>query len=136
MIIQKVDPSRDNYSDYSLNGNMLTIGGVTVDLAEEEGNQEVVISFGKCNGIVHRGLMPCCAYVAEVVIPPRRYDSVEVNGPPADLFSGKEGDEVPATHMETVPVSLDLDSVILKLWPVEYNRHEEINMAEGEENAD
>jgi hypothetical protein len=34
-----------------------------------------------------------------------------------------------------VPVPLDLDSVILKLWPAEYDRQEEISMAEGEENA-
>jgi hypothetical protein len=140
MIIQAVDSSRDNYSDYSLDGNVLTIGGVAVDLAEEESDHEVIISFGKCNGVVHRGLMPCCTYVAEVLIPPRRYETVEVEGSPTGAFSsnGNDGEEedVLATHLETVSVSLDVDSVILKLWPVEHDRPEEANMAGGEGNAE
>jgi hypothetical protein len=138
MIIKKVDPVREAFSDYSLEGAVLTIGGIAVDLETEQEDQEVIITFSNHNGMIHRGMMPCCDYVAEVLIPPRRYETVEVDGPPTSGFSSNgEGNqnEAPATHMETVPVPLDLDSVILKLWPVEYNRHEEVNMAGGEENA-
>jgi hypothetical protein len=140
MIVEKVDPSREAFSDYSLEGAVLTIAGIPVKLEEEQDEQEVIITFAACEGKVHRGMMPCCQYVADVIIPPRRYESVEVDGPPENAFSGdgKKGDqeEVPATHLETVPVPLDLDSVILKLWPAEHNRHEEASMAGGEENAE
>jgi hypothetical protein len=138
MIIQKVDPAREAYSDYSLEGTVLTIGGITVELEREQEEQEVIITFSDHNGMIHRGMMPCCTYVAEVVIPPRRYETVEVDGPPSNAFSGdgKEGEEGPVQHMETVPVLLDLDSVILKLWPVEHDRQEGGNMEGGEGNAE
>jgi hypothetical protein len=139
MIVEKVDPTREAYSDYSLEEAILTIGGIAVDLEAEQEDQEVIIAFSDHNGMIHRGMMPCCNYAAEVIIPSRRYETVEVDGPPANAFSGgKKGDkeEVPATHMETVPVPLDLDSVILKLWPAEHDRHEEVSIAGGEENAE
>jgi hypothetical protein len=140
MIVEKVDPTREAYSDYSLEGAVLTIGGIAVNLEAEQEDQEVIITFSDHNGMIHRGMMPCCNYLAEAIIPPRRYETVEVDGPPANALSGegKKGDkaEVPATHMETVPVPLDLDSVILKLWPAEHDRHEEVSMAGGEENVE
>jgi hypothetical protein len=107
MIIEKVDPNRASFSDYSLEGNDLNIGGVTIDLAAEEGDQQVIISFGKCNGVIHRGLMPGCTYTAEVIIPPQKYVEVEV-----------EDDEASTTHTDMLPVPLDTNSVILKLWPL------------------
>jgi len=115
MIIEKVDPARDSYSEYSLDGTLLTVGGITVDLAEEEGDQEVIISFGKCNGMVHRGIKPCCVYVAEAIIPPRKYEDIDEDGPPENW---PEDEEAPATHTETVPVPLDTNSVTLKIWPL------------------
>jgi hypothetical protein len=131
MIVEKVDPLRNSFSDYSLDGNILIIGGVTVDLDAEEGDQEVIISFGSCNGMVHRDLMPCCTYVAEVIIPPRRYETVEMDGPASGISTGsgkgEQSDEVPATHMETVPVPLDVASVTLKLWPIVDESQGEIN---------
>jgi hypothetical protein len=119
MIIEKVDRGREAFGDYSLNGNELTVGGVTVDLAAEEDDQQVIISFGKCNGVIHRGLMPCCEYVAEVIIPPRKYQTVEVAGPSQGMTHSGTGEEeeLPATHTERVPAPLDPDSVILRLWP-------------------
>jgi hypothetical protein len=135
MLIQKVDPSREVFSDYSLEGTILSIGGIEVDLEAEQENQEVIITFSNHNGMIHRGMMPCCEYVAEVILPPRRYEAVEVDGPPVKAFSGEEGEEVPATYIETVPVPLDVDSVILKLWPAEHGR-QEADIAGGEENAD
>ena len=117
MIVEKVDLGRDSFGEYSLDGTLLKIGGVTVDLAEEECEQEAIISFGKCNGMVHRGLKPCCVYVAEVIIPPRKYETVEVEGPPENWTGGTD-EEAPVTHTETVPVPLDTNSVTLKVWPV------------------
>jgi hypothetical protein len=137
MIIQKVDPAREAFSDYSLEGAVLTIGGIAVDLETAQEDQEVIIPFSNHNGKIHQGMMPCCTYVAEVVIPPRRYEIMEAIRHPIKVSSGEEnGDEVLAAHTETTPVPIDVDSVVLKLWPAEHDRHEEIGMAGGEENAE
>jgi hypothetical protein len=139
MLIQKVDPTHEAFSDYSLEGAILTIGGIKVDLEAEQKDQEVIVTFSDDNGMIHRGMTPCCKYVAEALIPPRQYLSVEVAGPPANDFSGGGGNNseaaVPSTHTETTLVPLDVDSVILKLWPTEDGR-QETDMAEGAENAD
>jgi hypothetical protein len=140
MIIENVDPSRDSFTDYSLEGTELTIGDVTVDLADEEGDQEVIITFGSCNGKVHRGLMPCCQYVADVIIPPRKYETVEVEGPSQGTTGtgnthGKNNeDETPTTHTENVRVPLDTDSVTLRLWPIP-DQNQPIQAMEGEIDA-
>jgi hypothetical protein len=121
MIIEKIDPARESFSDYNIDGTILTLGGVTIDLALEEGDQQVIIQFGSCKGKVHCGLMPCCEHVADVVIPPRKYKTVEIDGPPQGVTqsSTEEDGELPATHTETVPVPLDVESVVLNLWPVD-----------------
>jgi hypothetical protein len=114
MIIEKVDPGREAFSDYSLEVTMLTVGGIAVDLEAEQGDQETIITFSNHEGMIHRGMMPCCEYVADVIIPPRKYETMEVEGE-----RGKnDKDEEPKMLTESVPVALDLDSVILRLWPV------------------
>jgi hypothetical protein len=115
MIIEKVDPNREAFSDYSLEGTVLTVGGIPVDLETEQGEQEVIITFSNHEGMIHRGMMPCCEYVADLIIPPRKYETVEVEN---ELGEDEDADEGPKTHTESIPVPLDLDSVVLKLWPV------------------
>jgi hypothetical protein len=114
MIIERVDPSRDVLEDYSLEGAVLNIAGIAVDIEAEQGDQEVIITFSNHNGMIHRGMMPCGEYVADVIIPPRKYETVEVE----DERGEDGGDEEPKTRTESVPVALDLDSVILRLWPL------------------
>jgi hypothetical protein len=58
--------------------------------------------------------MPCCTYVADVIIPPRRYKIVVKENL---LDNDGDTDEAP-THTESVPIPLDVESVILRLWPV------------------
>jgi hypothetical protein len=121
MIIEKVDSSREAFSDYSHEEAILTIGGIEVELAAEQGDQEAVITFAICDGKVRRGMMPCCEYVADVIIPPRRYELVEVEGPGSGTAGSgdfNDEDEEAATRTESVPVPLDPDSVTLRLWPV------------------
>jgi hypothetical protein len=132
MIIEQVDPTRASLTDYSLNGSILTIGGLSVDLAQEQGDQEVIITIGRCKGMVHRGLMgKSCEYLADVIIPPRKYETVDVEGPGSGTVGS--GDEEPVTHTESVPVPLDLDSVILRLWPVV--EQSEVTHQQGENNV-
>jgi hypothetical protein len=115
MIIENIDPERKSFSDYSLDGNILTISGVAIDLAAEEGEQEIRITLGCCNGMVHRGLMPCCTYVADVIIPPRRYETAVIES--STDINGGDTDEA-TTHTKSVPIPLDPESVVLRLWPV------------------
>jgi len=122
MIIEKVDPGRECFSDYALDGLELIIGDdVIVDLEAEESDNEVVIPFCKCNGMVHRGLMSQkqCSYVAEVIIPPRRYEDVEVEDENHVDIEDENEDEEQNTRTERIPLPLDIDSVVLRLWPVE-----------------
>jgi hypothetical protein len=119
VIIEKVDQSRDAFGDYSLEGSVLTVGGISVELEAEQGEQEVIITLSDHNGMLHRGMMPCCNYVAEIIIPPRRYELIET---PNEDMEGAE--EQAVTRTEYVPVILDLDSVRLKLWPVTARREQ------------
>jgi hypothetical protein len=122
MIIEKIDPLRECFSDYFLDGDSLTIGGVIIDLATEQDDQEKIITLGKCNGMVHRGLMPRCVYIAEVVIPPRQYGYEEIRG-----------EEDGETKTIVTPVPLDTESVVLRLWPVVDGAESEINHQPMEE---
>jgi hypothetical protein len=125
MIIEKVDPAREAFGDFSLEGTILTIGGIAVVLVAEEGDQEVIITVGSCNGAVHRGLMPRCTYVADIIIPPRKYDTVTI-----------EGENKGEATTETVPHPLDTDTVTLRLWPaVGEVGNETNNENEGENNG-
>jgi hypothetical protein len=136
MIIEKIDPNRESFSDFILEGTILTVADATIDLALEEGDQQVMIPFGSCGGKVHRGLMACCEHVADAVIPPRKYESVEVDGPPQGMAGGGMNDdgELPATHTETAPLPLDTESVVLRVWPVVGEDRTE-NIQEDKENG-
>ena len=112
MIIERVDQQvgqQDVFRDYRLDGKVLTIGGIAVDLEAEQGDQQIIITFACCGGTIHRGMMSCGKYAAEVLIPPRRYETVEV------VEEVSEAEQ--RTHIESVPVPLDIDCVTLKLWP-------------------
>jgi hypothetical protein len=137
MIIEKIDPTRESFNDFTLEGAILTVGGVTIDLSLEEGDQQVIIQFGSCQGVVHRGLMPCCEHVADVIIPPRKYQTVEVEGSPQETTrNDMSEEEEPATYTETVPVPLEVESVILRLWPIVDATVSEINQQEKENGSE
>jgi hypothetical protein len=117
MIIERVDPNQEVFKDYHLEGTVLTIGGIDLDLAVEQGDQQVIITFTYCNGVIHRGMMPCCTYAAEVLIPPRRYETAEV------VDEAQEGEQ--QTHIESIPMPLDVDGITLKLWPWNQSNNEQ-----------
>jgi hypothetical protein len=111
MIIERIDESQAVFNDYCLEGTVLTIGDIAVDLEAEQSDQQVIIAFTICGGKIYRGMMGCCTYAAEVLIPPRRYETVEV------VDEAQEEEKAQRTHSESVPVPLDVDCVTLKLWP-------------------
>jgi len=140
MIIQKVDPNREAFNDYQLEDKILTIAGILVDLEAEQEEQEKVIVITKCGktGNVVRGMMmPCCQYFAEIIIPPRKYEEIEVEDKPVTHLEGKpKGDEEVTTHTENIPLPLDIESVILRAWPVEAKVEPNSESKEGEKDAE
>jgi hypothetical protein len=113
MIIEYVGKKADAFSDYALNRTTLTVAGIAVDLASEQRDQEVTIPFSRQEGMVRRGITPCGEYAAEIVIPPRRYETVER----AETTETENGAEE-QTYTETVSLPLDINTVTLKLWSV------------------
>jgi hypothetical protein len=133
MIVERIDKKRECFSDYTLSEVVLTIGGKPIDLQAEQQEQEVIITFCRYGNEVHRGMMPNCEYAAEVIIPPRKYRSVEVRDTPRGETTEGEGMEEetePKTHTEMVAVPLDSDTVVLQLWPIgtEYEKENEGGM--------
>jgi hypothetical protein len=114
MIVKRVDSTRECFNDYNITDGILTIGGIAIDVRVEQAEQEVIITFCRCGGMVHRGMSAGGAYVAEVVIPPRKYDLVE-----AEVVSSAGYGEEGKLQAERVVVPLDLDTVSVTLWPIE-----------------
>ncbi len=103
MIIEKVDARRSVENDWALNGDVLTVCGLSISLEEEQEDSQVCISIMRRNGEVCRGVSEGGEYIAEVVIPPRKYQSSEPSGDEEAVIE---------------PMSLDVDTVILRLWPI------------------
>jgi len=97
-----------NYPDFTLNERekTLTIEGVRIDLeaAVKDGCQNVLYITRSCCGTCVLGLDGKAGYVADIEIPARQYRQ-ETTG---------EGDQ---QKVEDIPLPLDLDTVVLKLWP-------------------
>jgi hypothetical protein len=128
MIVEKIDPARESFSDFSLEGTILTIGGIEIDLQAEEGDQEVIITLGSCAGMVHRNLSPTCTYVADIIIPPRRYTTVPVEGSDEEEEDdGGEGAPGGAPKTKTLALAIDTEVVTLRLWPVVDESESEMN---------
>jgi len=125
VIVEKIDPSRECFSDYRLDGFILNIGGVEIDLAAEEDEQEKTITLGKCNGVIHRGLTKRCVYVADVIIPPRKYQTETESD--TEEESGEEGGTMRNNAANIAALPLDTESIKLRLWPI-------VDAAENETN--
>jgi hypothetical protein len=117
MIIEYIGKQDHAFSDYVLDGATLTVAGIAVDLAAEQQDQELRIVFVRHEGKIRRGMIPCCEYAVEVVIPPRRYETVEI---PASEESEilEEGTEQIAeeAYMGSIALPLDTETVMLRLW--------------------
>lgn len=92
-------------AEFSLSGTVLTVHGVSVDLAQRQRDTRTVvdISLGADLKTAAEGVGSW--YVATIVIPPREYELVEVgldeNGQPIE---------------EPRPLPIDLSKVELRLW--------------------
>jgi hypothetical protein len=66
-------------------------------------------------------MMPCGEYIVDIIIPPRKYISVEVEDAPDNTETVEERNR----HTETTAIPLDLDSVVLRVWPVAVQTEQE-----------
>lgn len=89
---------------FTLDGTVLTVQGVSIDLAARQRDVQVVVDLSLAADLqtVVEGVGAW--YVATVVIPPRSYRLVDAVGE----------DGQPTQRLE--PVALDADEVELRLW--------------------
>lgn len=106
MIVEKVDPTREVTTDIQLDGTLLSVAGVKINLEEEEADSQVLITVSRHEGVATRQSVAGGEYIADIIIPPRRYEPVE------DI--GEDGE----IKTESVPIPVDTNSVVLRLWPI------------------
>lgn len=91
------------HHDIAVSGNLITIGGLTVDCQAEQRQEQTTISLYRTDsGISTSGPG---AFVATVVIPPQQW--------PVTSEKTSEEDQPNAT----LPLSLNPDTVTMTLWP-------------------
>ncbi len=91
-------------AEFSLNGTVLTVQGVQIDLAARQRDTQVVIDVSLGRDLQTAADGVGAWYLATIVIPPRTYKLVDTTGP----------DGQPAQELQALP--LDLDQVELRLW--------------------
>lgn len=112
--------------NYSLNGTVLTVGEVSIDLQERQRTTERVIDICLDNQLetMREGL--AAWYVANIIIPPKKY-SLQPSG---------EKDEQGNDVMEEVELPVDTSQVELRLWglpPQYFENQQEENQEEAEQ---
>ena len=105
--IELQEPGGANSVDYSVNGLVVTVGGITVNCAEMQQDHQVLIDIcDNGRGGFTLGATDDSPYVMNIVIPPRQYQ---------DVPDGEDEDGSPKTRREPVP--LKNSEVTLRLWP-------------------
>lgn len=94
------------YIDYSLAGNVLTIGEISIDLAAGQKDHQETLYVTRSGNTLIDGLDGANSYVASVAIPPKEYNNVDSGDVDYD------GNPV----INKVALPLDTDKVVLKLW--------------------
>jgi len=106
-------------ANYVLNGTVLTVGEVSINLQDKQRTTERVIDICLDNQLetMREGLSAW--YVANVIIPPKKY-TLEPSG---------EKDEEGNDQMIEVELPVDLSQVELRLWalpPQYFEKHEQV----------
>ncbi|WP_269497175.1 hypothetical protein [Castellaniella sp. S9] len=104
MQIRLMEPGQP-VSDFAIAGTLVTVGDVSIDCAAREGDTAVLIEIRNNNGLITEG--GAGAYVAQIEIPARRYETV--------IVEPEGGEQGPSEAQE--PVALDPDAVTVTLWP-------------------
>ena len=109
MRIEYVRPLSPVLEDVSYEFAQVSIGGVEIDCEAEESDASVSIPIMRTlEGQIVRGpLAPAAgAYVAEILIPPRRYERVEELNDENEIVTVSR------------PLPLECERIVLRLWPL------------------
>lgn len=103
--------------EYNLNGTVITSGDMVVDLADRQGDSQVIVdvsvnvSSGESGGIARlvEGIGGNRGYVASIVLPPRQYELVD-----SGTFDSQGN---PVFTRTALP--MDTGKIAFKLWGYE-----------------
>jgi hypothetical protein len=119
MQIVKVKPGKV-FPEFVLDeeNKMLTVEGIEIDLeAEVKDSQNTISITMGVDGSFIQGLEGKGGYVADVIIPPRKYLFEEVVQE-EDPEEEDENEGKKTQNFIKTPIPLDLETVIIRLWPV------------------
>ena len=85
--------------------NCLEIAGVVVDLAAAEADSQTILNITNDAGTPVLGLGGKNGYIADIEVPPRRYERVEEEDADGILIT------------KSIAIPFDVNAVVLKLWP-------------------
>lgn len=98
MIVTHLNSGRK--AEFTVDGTVLTIGSLSIDLAERQTDVQRIIDVCLDNGYTTIQEGVGAWYVATIIIPPREYQLVK-----------NDNDET-----SIVPTSLDMSKVEIRLW--------------------
>jgi len=104
--ITLIDPGQ-TVADFSVNGAVITVAGITTDCAERQQDAAVIVEIRERNGTVFEshGGNEGGAFVAHINIPAKVYEQTTVDG------DGDEDAQTPAAQ------PLDPNAISVTLWP-------------------
>lgn len=102
MIIELIEEGP--YAEYSIDGTVLSIGDLEIDLNQRQEDSQVIIDITYDGENFVEGLSKM--YAINIMLPPREYEQIETN----------QTDENGNPIIEARPLPLDMDKVVLKLW--------------------
>jgi hypothetical protein len=112
MIIQRLGKEIDSYVGFLQEENTIIFADqLIIDLESEEQDEDVIIPICSNGTDYHRTLHSDCAYVAQIIIPPRRYNVGYEN------VNNEETGEIDLKEIR-IPVAFDVENVTLRLWPI------------------
>lgn len=93
---------------------------LSINIKNRERDDKVLVDvcFNK-DGELETGVSAGFAYVAQVEIPAREYNEVEVANPAyVEGATAEDGVAVSATLIEKTPVAFDIDKCTIRLWAI------------------
>lgn len=93
------------HPDFAIAGSVVTVGNLSIDCAERQGDIQTVIDLRRAGGAIREG--GDGHQVASIHIPPRRYEMVET----AEADDGEDG---PGEARQALP--LDPNEVLVTIW--------------------
>jgi len=109
MQVTLMQPSQP-IADVSISGTNITVAGISIDCAARQRDVATMIEVRNNAGTPGEG--GDGAYLAQIEIPARRYETITIPDEPGENGETGQSSEV------REPVPLDPDAVVVTLWPI------------------